>query len=72
MRKKVGETDESKKSSERGGMSGGSAGGNDNDGEIGKDGTEKKGKSIVFPIICSGALIALGILTATGKKNHRK
>lgn len=75
-----GETDESKKSSERGGMSGrttsnttsGSAGGNDNDGETGKDGTEKKGKSIVFPIICSGALIALGILTATGKKNHRK
>lgn len=75
-----GETDESKKSSERGGMSGrttsnttsGAAGGNDNDGETGKDGTEKKGKSIVFPIICSGALIALGILTATGKKNHRK
>lgn len=75
-----GETDESKKSSERGGMSGrttsnttsGSAGGNDNDGETGKVGTEKKGKSIVFPIICSGALIALGILTATGKKNHRK
>ena len=75
-----GETDESKKSSERGGMSGrttsnttsGSAGGNDNDGETGKDGTEKKGKSIVYPIICSGALIALGILMATGKKNHRK
>ena len=75
-----GEIDESKKSSERGGMSGrttsnttsGAAGGNDNDGETGKDGTEKKGKSIVFPIICSGALIALGILTATGKKNHRK
>lgn len=67
-----GETDESKKSSERGGISGGFAGGNDNDGETGKDGTEKKGKSIVFPIICSGALIALGILTATGKKNHRK
>ena len=70
-----GETDESKKSSERGGISdgsGGFAGGNDNDGGTGKDGTEKKGKSIVFPIICSGALIALGILTATGKKNHRK
>lgn len=75
-----GETDESKKSSERGGISGrttsnttsGAAGGNDNDGETGKDGTEKKGKNIVFPIICSGALIALGILTATGKKNHRK
>ena len=75
-----GKTDESKKSSERGGMSGrttsnttsGAAGGNDNDGETGKDGTEKKGKSIVFPIICSGALIALGILTATEKKNHRK
>ena len=70
-----GETDESKKSSERGGISdgsGGSAGGNDNDGETGKDGTEKKGREIVFPIICSGALIALGILTATGKKNHRK
>ncbi len=75
-----GETDESKKSSERGGMSGrttsnttsSAAGGNDNDGETGKDGTEKKGKSIVFPIICSGALIALGILTATGKRNHRK
>lgn len=74
------ETDESKKSSERGGMSGrttsnttsSAAGGNDNDGETGKDGTEKKGKNIVFPIICSGALIALGILTATGKKNHRK
>ena len=52
--------------------SGSAAGGNDNDGETGKDGTEKKGISIVFPIICSGALIALGILTATGKKNHRK
>lgn len=75
-----GEIDERDKSSGSGGMSGrttsnttsGSAGGNDNDGETGKDGTEKKGKSIVFPIICSGALIALGILTATGKKNHRK
>lgn len=75
-----GETDESKKSSGSDGMSGrttsnttsGSAGGNDNDGETGKDGTEKKDISIVFPIICSGALIALGILTATGKKNHRK
>lgn len=75
-----GGTNESRKTSERGGMSGrttsnttsGSAGGNDNDGETGKDGTEKKGKSIVFPIICSGALIALGILTATGKRNHRK
>ena len=70
-----GETNESRKTSERDGISdgsGGSAGGNDNDGETGKDGTEKKGKSIVFPIICSGALIALGILTATGKKNHRK
>ena len=75
-----GETDERDKSSKRSGMSGrttsnttsGAAGGNDNGGETGKDGTEKKGKSIVFPIICSGALIALGILTATGKKNHRK
>lgn len=75
-----GETDERDKSSGSDGMSGrttsnttsGAAGGNDNDGETGKDGTEKKGKSIVFPIICSGALIALGILTATGKKNHRK
>lgn len=71
-----GKIDERDKSSERGGMSGrttsGAAGGNDNGGETGKDGTEKKGKSIVFPIICSGALIALGILTATGKKNHRK
>ena len=75
-----GEIDERDKSSGSDGMSGrttsnttsGSAGGNDNDGETGKDGTEKKGKSIVFPIICSGALIALGILTATGKKNHRK
>lgn len=70
-----GETNESRKTSERDGISdgsGGFAGGNDNDGEAGKDGIEKKGKSIVFPIICSGALIALGILTATGKKNHRK
>lgn len=70
-----GETDESKKSSERDGISdgsGGFAGGNDNDGETGKDGTEKNGRKIAFPIICSGALIALGILTATGKKNHRK
>ncbi len=75
-----GETDERDKSSGSDGMPGrttsnttsGAAGGNDNDGETGKDGTEKKGKSIVFPIICSGALIALGILTATGKKNHRK
>lgn len=75
-----GKIDERDKSSGSDGMSGrttsnttsSAAGGNDNDGETGKDGTEKKGKSIVFPIICSGALIALGILTATGKKNHRK
>lgn len=75
-----GETDERDKSSGSDGMSGrttsnttsGAAGGNDNDGETGKDGTEKKVREIVFPIICSGALIALGILTATGKKNHRK
>lgn len=75
-----GEIDESKKSSERGGMSGrttsnttsSAAGGSDNGGENGKDETEKKGRKIVFPIICSGALIALGILMATGKRNHRK
>lgn len=75
-----GKIDERDKSSGSDGMTGrttsnttsSAAGGNDNDGETGKDGTEKKGKSIVFPIICSGALIALGILTATGKKNHRK
>lgn len=65
-------TIESGETNECDSTSGGFAGGNDNDGETGKDGTEKKGKSIVFPIICSGALIALGILTATGKKNHRK
>lgn len=65
-------TIESGETNECDSTSGSAAGGNDNDGETGKDGTEKKGKSIVFPIICSGALIALGILTATGKKNHRK
>lgn len=65
-------TSESGETNECDSTSGSAAGGNDNDGETGKDGTEKKGKSIVFPIICSGALIALGILTATGKKNHRK
>lgn len=70
--KESSKTSESGETNECDSTSGSAAGGNDNDGETGKDGTEKKGKSIVFPIICSGALIALGILTATGKKNHRK
>lgn len=65
-------TSESGETNECDSTSGSAAGGSDNGRENGKDETEKKGKSIVFPIICSGALIALGILTATGKKNHRK
>lgn len=65
-------TIESGETNECDSTSGSAAGGSDNGGENGKDETEKKGRKIVFPIICSGALIALGILTATGKKNHRK
>lgn len=65
-----GETDESKKSSERDGMSdrttsnttSGAAGGSDNSGEIGKDGTEKNGRKIVIPLICIVALLVIGIL----------
>ena len=75
-----GETDERDKSSERGGMSGrttsnttsGAAGGNDNSGDKSLNSSKNDSRKIVFPIICSGALIVLGILTATGKKNHRK
>lgn len=65
-----GKIDESDKSSERGGMSGrttsnttsGAAGGSDNSGEIGKDGTEKNGRKIVIPLICIAALLVIGIL----------
>ncbi len=69
-----GETDESKKSSERDGMSdrttsnttsnttSSAAGGSDNSGEIGKDGTEKNGRKIVIPLICIVALLVIGIL----------
>ena len=75
-----GEIDERDKSSERGGMSGrttsnttsGAAGGSDNSGDKSLNNSKNDSRKIAFPIICSGALIALGILTATGKKNHRK
>ena len=75
-----GKIDERDKSSERGGMSGrttsnttsGAAGGSDNSGDKSLNSSKNDSRKIVFPIICSGALIALGILTATGKKNHRK
>ena len=70
--KESSKTIESGETNECDSTSGSAAGGSDNGGENGKDETEKKGRKIVFPIICSGALIALGILTATGKKNHRK
>lgn len=75
-----GKIDERDKSSERGGMSGrttsnttsGAAGGSDNSGDKSLNSSKNDSRKIVIPIICSGALIALGILTATGKKNHRK
>ena len=70
-----GDTDESDKSRERGGMSGrttsnttsSAAGGSDNSGEIGKDGTEKNGRKIVIPIICIAALLVIGILLISKK-----
>ena len=65
-----GKIDESDKSSGSGGMSGrttsnttsSAAGGSDNSGEIGKDGTEKNGRKIVIPLICIVALLVIGIL----------
>ena len=68
------ETNESDKSSERDGMSdrttsnttsnttSSAAGGSDNSGEIGKDGTEKNGRKIVIPLICIVALLVIGVL----------
>lgn len=65
-----GKIDESDKSSGSGGMSGrttsnttsSAAGGSDNSGEIGKDGTEKNGRKIVIPLICIAALLVIGVL----------
>lgn len=69
-----GKIDESDKSSERDGMSdrttsnttsnttSSAAGGSDNSGEIGKDGTEKNGRKIVIPLICIVALLVIGVL----------
>lgn len=65
-----GKIDESDKSSGSDGMSGrttsnttsSAAGGSDNSGEIGKDGTEKNGRKIVIPLICIAALLVIGIL----------
>ena len=65
-----GKIDESDKSSGSGGMSGrttsnttsSAAGGSDNSGEIGKDGTEKNGRKIVIPLICIVALLVIGVL----------
>lgn len=65
-----GEIDESDKSSGSDGMTGrttsnttsSAAGGSDNSGEIGKDGTEKNGRKIVIPLVCIGALLVIGIL----------
>lgn len=70
-----GEIDESDKSSGSDGMTGrtasnttsSAAGGSDNSGEIGKDGTEKNGRKIVFPLICIGALLVIGILLISKK-----
>lgn len=65
-----GKIDESDKSSGSDGMSGrttsnttsSAAGGSDNSGEIGKDGTEKNGRKIVIPLICIVALLVIGVL----------
>ena len=70
-----GKIDESDKSSERGEMSGrttsnttsSAAGGSDNSGEIGKDGTEKNGRKIVIPLICIAALLVIGVLLISKK-----
>ena len=70
-----GETDESDKSSGSDGMSGrttsnttsSAAGGSDNSGEIGKDGTEKNGRKIVIPLICIAALLVIGVLLISKK-----
>lgn len=75
-----GKIDERDKSSGSDGMSGrttsnttsGAAGGSDNSGDKSLNSSKNDSRKIAFPIICSGALIALGILTATGKRNHRK
>lgn len=65
-----GKINKSDKSSGSGGMSGrttsnatsSAAGGSDNSGEIGKDGTEKNGRKIVIPLICIVALLVIGVL----------
>ena len=69
-----GKIDESDKSSGSDGMSdrttsnmtsnttSSAAGGSDNSGEIGKDGTEKNGRKIVIPLICIAALLVIGVL----------
>ena len=70
-----GKIDESDKSSGSGGMSGrttsnttsSAAGGSDNSGEIGKDGTEKNGRKIVIPLICIAALLVIGVLLISKK-----
>lgn len=65
-------TIESGETNECDSTSGSAAGGSDNSGDKSLNSSKNDSRKIVFPIICSGALIALGILTATGKKNHRK
>ena len=70
-----GKIDESDKSSGSDGMSGrttsnttsSAAGGSDNSGEIGKDGTEKNGRKIVIPLICIAALLVIGVLLISKK-----
>ena len=70
-----GKIDESDKSSGNDGMSdrttsnttSGAAGGSDNSGEIGKDGTEKNGRKIVIPLICIAALLVIGVLLISKK-----
>lgn len=65
-----GKIDESDKSSGSDGISdrttsnttSSAAGGSDNSGEIGKDGTEKNGRKIVIPLICIAALLVIGVL----------
>ncbi len=74
-----GKIDESDKSSGSDGMSdrttsnttsnttSSAAGGSDNSGEIGKDGTEKNGRKIVIPLICIAALLVIGVLLISKK-----
>lgn len=62
-----GETNESRKTSERDGMSGGSAGGSDNSGNTSLNSSKTDSRKIIFPLICIGALLVIGILLIAKK-----